>query len=198
MRLPLQTLALALVTGCGGTEAVPQGPLVNGGMWTALAGSTCNAHERNVTVQASPHVDPSGGAIAYATNPPASGPHYPFWARWGSWPNVPRGNWVHNLEHGGVALLARCPTGTCDDVRAELTRAVASFTADPTCAPSPALPVAVRVVITNDPAVTTAVAGAAWGWLYSADCVEPATLRAFYARHARGAPEDFCADGSFP
>lgn len=184
--------------GCGGTESVPQGPLVNGGMWTPLAGSTCNAQERNVTVQASPHVDASGGAIAYATNPPASGPHYPFWARWGSWPNVPRGNWVHNLEHGGVAFLYRCPTGTCDATVTALVTAMNSIPMDPACMPDDAAPARVRVVITNDNAIETPVAAAAWGWLYAADCVDAPSLREFYNRHAGMAPENFCFDGTVP
>jgi hypothetical protein len=55
-----------------------------------------------------------------------------------------------------------------------------------------------RIVVTNDRETTTAVAGAAWGWLYAADCVDEPSLRLFYARHAGMAPEDFCAEGSVP
>ena len=42
------------------------------------------------------------------------------------------------------------------------------------------------------------VAASAWAWLYRADCVDAPSLRRFYADHAGRAPEDFCADGSYP
>jgi len=44
----------------------------------------------------------------YLHNPPVSGEHYPIWARWQKYTTtVPRGYWVHNLEHGGVIFLYR-------------------------------------------------------------------------------------------
>ncbi len=44
----------------------------------------------------------------YVNNPPASGPHYPVWASYGvhdEEPPLERGQWVHNLEHGGIVVL---------------------------------------------------------------------------------------------
>ena len=64
--------------------------------------------------------------------------------------------------------------------------------------PSDAAPSRVRAVIAPDNEITTPIAAAAWGWLYRAECVDAASLRSFYARHAGMAPEDFCADGSYP
>ena len=61
---------------------------------------------------------PFGSSITYATCPPTSGNHYfpdqrvPIPAR--AYPaneERPPGGWVHNLEHGWVALLYRCPGG---------------------------------------------------------------------------------------
>ena len=62
----------------------------------------------------------SGTKIEYASCPPASGPHY---SQAGVAPVPPRfyaadagvgpGSWVHNLEHGFVVALYRCPGGTC-------------------------------------------------------------------------------------
>lgn len=63
------------------------------------------------------HVPP-GSKLTYAYCPPASGSHYSAENR-GPIPvrvypaNDERtpGGWVHNLEHGHVALLYRCPSG---------------------------------------------------------------------------------------
>ncbi len=49
----------------------------------------------------------AGGPV-YHHNPPSSGAHYWVWARWQIHSQtVPRGYWVHNLEHGGVVFLYR-------------------------------------------------------------------------------------------
>jgi hypothetical protein len=105
---------------------------------------------------------------------------------------------VHNLEHGGVALLYQCPSGTCDDTRDALVRAAAAFPPDLACGPADAGGSRVRVVITNDNVITAPVAASAWGAVYEASCVDPASLRLFYEMFAGRAPEDFCAEGSVP
>jgi hypothetical protein len=166
--------------------------------WVPITGGACGARERRVPVQKSPHVDVDAGPLLYITNPPASGPHYSEWARWGSWRDLARGYWVHNLEHGGVAFLYRCPGGTCDATRMMVERAAAMIPRDGACVPTDAAPASVRVVITNDEAIDTPIAGAAWGWLYAAECVDAESMRAFYTRHAGMAPEDFCDDGTRP
>lgn len=44
--------------------------------------------------------------LVYEHNPPASGPHFTTWAGYNVHDEVVnRGNWVHNLEHGGIVLL---------------------------------------------------------------------------------------------
>ncbi len=195
-------LGLGFVVGCASPAPAVDGGVVDdiarNGMWVAIPGGACNARERSVEVQPSPHVEPDAGAIAYLTNPPASGPHYPVWTRWGVWPDVPRGYWVHNLEHGGVVFLYRCATGDCNAARDALGRAAARIPEDVTCAFSAASPVRTRVVVTSDREIDTEVAGAAWGWLYAADCADAPSMQSFYARHARMATEDVCADGAFP
>lgn len=191
-------LAVAWVLGCAdGGAARDAGADVTLGVWVPIpGGERCNARERAVPTQASPHVAPSSGPIAWLTNPPSSGPHYPTWARFGANGNIPRGNWVHNLEHGGVAFLYRCDVdgGGCDAPRDALISAAATIPNDPACDPNagPRL----RVVITDDALIETPVAGAAWGWVYAADCVEPTSVRAFFTRHVGNAPENFCADGT--
>ena len=72
---------------------------------------------------------PTGSTTSYTSCPPASGPHY---SQSGIAPLAPAfyaadarigpGNWVHNLEHGFVLALYRCPDGQCpsSDVLSEL------------------------------------------------------------------------------
>lgn len=174
------------------------GDLPEAGAWIPLGDGTCHSRARSVPQIAGVHVEPDAGPITWLTNPPSSGPHYPNWARWGAFPNIPRGNWLHNLEHGGVAMLYRCASGTCDTTRDALLRATDGIPTDPACMPSDAAPTRVRVVITNDNEITTPIAAAAWGALYEADCVDATSLRQFYMMFAGHAPEDFCADGFVP
>src|SRR5262249_20184470 len=63
---------------------------------------------RTFPIVDSPHVAP-GTAIAWATNPPTSGPHYPVWAAWDRiYTDLERGFWLHNAEHGAIVLVYRC------------------------------------------------------------------------------------------
>lgn len=193
--------SFVLLLGCGQSGSAVDasvsfdvGPLP----WMPLGDGTCNARARRVAALPGVHVDPSSGPIPWLTNPPSSGNHYALWARWGAWPNVPRGNWVHNLEHGGVALLYQCPSGTCADQRDALVRATATFPGDPACGPVDASPPPVRVVITNDNVITSPVAASAWGAVYEASCVDAPSLREFYVTFAGHGPEDLCADGYVP
>lgn len=202
MRAPSFLVATTLLLGCGestpntsdaSTDVITQ-PLP----WMPLGDGTCGARARRVPTLPGIHVGPADGPIAWLTNPPSSGNHYGAWARWGAWRDLPRGNWVHNLEHGGVALLYQCPSGTCDDTRNALVQAVATFPGDPACGPVDASTARVRVIVTNDREITTPIAAAAWGAVYEATCVDARSLREFYAMFAGRAPEDFCADGSVP
>src|SRR5258708_2170075 len=46
-----------------------------------------------------------GTAILWDSNPPSSGAHYPIWAAFQEYTTpVPRGYYVHDLEHGAVVL----------------------------------------------------------------------------------------------
>ncbi len=61
-----------------------------------------------------------GTPITYPEYPPTSGSHWPVWAKWGTYREpVPEEVFVHNLEHGGVVLLYRCPS-PCPDVLRQL------------------------------------------------------------------------------
>lgn len=57
----------------------------------------------------------ASGTVAYNTDPPTSGPHYPTIVRWGVHEKpIARGFQVHNLEDGGVLVQYNC--GDCPDL----------------------------------------------------------------------------------
>jgi hypothetical protein len=72
----------------------------------------------------------AGTPVTYQHQPPTSGSHYSqtgvapvSWQTIGTLqPEV----WVHNLEHGGIAVLYNCPGG-CDDLQKQLTTYVNSI-----------------------------------------------------------------------
>jgi hypothetical protein len=144
------------------------------------------------------------------SNPPSSGDHYPIWAAYQEYDAaVPRGYFVHDLEHGAIDFLYKCDASdagasdagdagdagdACSAMLAQLRQAVASIPDDPLCDPEAG--VRVRFVLTPDPLIDHPVAAAAWGWTYNADCVDLATLEAFAKAHYAQAPENFCANGT--
>jgi hypothetical protein len=153
--------------------------------------SPCNGM---LTVEADtsgPHVD-TGTSIEWTNNPPTSGPHYPTWAAWDrAYPELARGYYVHNLEHGGILLLYRCDI-ECPDVVASLLGAARNMTADSQCTGA----VTKRVIVTSDPLLAddVQVAAVAWNHAYTASCYDP-YVETFAREHYAKAPEDLCADG---
>lgn len=155
----------------------------------------CGAQYQRVPEQGAIHVD-TDASITWNSNPPSSGNHFPIWARWGVHSEqVPRGYYVHNEEHGGVILLYRCSAPDCAQIRSQLETFVSTLPGEPQCASSG---VARRVILTEDPLIPTPIAAAAWGYVYTADCFDEPSLRAFVtARIGRG-PEQVCGDGFYP
>jgi hypothetical protein len=141
------------------------------------------------------HVD-AGSSIVWDSNPPSSGPHYPIWAAYQAYPDpVPRGYYVHDLEHGAIVFLYNCGDAGCPDVALALQAASDAIPDDPLCT-SAGEGVRVRTVITPDPLIDVPVAAAAWGWVYKAKCVDPGTLRDFALQHYGQGPEMFCSNGT--
>jgi hypothetical protein len=86
----------------------------------------------------------------YVANPPASGPHYPVWAGWGVHDNViERGQWVHNLEHGGIVLLLG--DSASDDAEEQLRAGFEAISIDEECGHR-------RALLTRDPEMDDPVA----------------------------------------
>jgi hypothetical protein len=137
---------------------------------------------------------PAGTEVAYAHNPPASGPHYGQWARSAVYAEpLERRNWVHNLEHGWLVLLHR-PDAPPAAVQVLVDAWNAGF-ADAEC---PAGPVR-RVLVTPDPLLPTPVAAVTAYRALAADRLEMADLEQMFALCRVAAPEvRACGDGQVP
>lgn len=121
--------------------------------------------------------EPSGFVRKHSTNPPVTGDHYPS-PEGGLGEHtsaVPRGNYLHTMEHGGVVIAYNCPSG-CDSELAVIREAMA-----PRLAKSPKD----WVLLTPDPLISGSnrFAAMSWGWLYSFDKPDAATLECFFAQH---------------
>jgi hypothetical protein len=177
-----------LVSGSG-TPAEPLPPRFE----TAIAESACGAVEREYEPETAPapsHLDPCA-EVAYPTNPPCLGPHYDgMWAAFKTYDEaIPRGFWVHSLEHGAVVIAY-----SCTDCEAEVEAAktlIEELPVDPLCSS----PVERRVILTPDPKLDTRWAASAWGFTLTSECFEAEVFRAFAISHNAAGPEDFCDNG---
>lgn len=134
---------------------------------------------------------------SYPAYPPSSGDHYAVWSKWGVAEGiVPTANWVHNLEHGGVALLYRCDPPCTEDVAA-MVGLIEQLPGDAAC--DDVTDVDHRVVVTEDPCLPDGVrfAAIAWEWTYTASCLDTTSMLQFMIDHGGQAPEDECTEGGF-
>jgi len=81
---------------------------------TPLTSGASPVGER-LSVQPGIHIQPPAQG-SYSSDPPTSGQHYSIAGQapmaWGMHPDPIRPEyWVHNLEHGGIAILYNCPDG---------------------------------------------------------------------------------------
>lgn len=130
---------------------------------------------------------PDDQAIRYADSPPAAGPHRAQWANWGEFSYLPPQRWLHNLEHGGAALLYHpcAPAEVVDGLRA-----YAQGRADDEGG-------AFRWILTPYADLPTAVAVVTWEWRWMSECLAEAEVDAFLAEHYRKASEDVSSDGGY-
>lgn len=130
----------------------------------------------------------TGTPIAYAANPPASGPHYGTWGKYSAHTSaLPRGHYVHDLEHGAIVLLYR-PDAPVEvrDALAETYRAIPD---DPSCGHK-------RALLTADSELDVPVAAVAANVVLKADFVAREAILTFVTAHRGKGPENVCADGS--
>jgi hypothetical protein len=146
---------------------------------------------RTVPIEGSDHVA-EGAATTYNSRPPASGPHYPTWSQtYGFFdPPLPSGTWLHNLEHGAVAILYNCPQG-CPDLEQQLKDLY------------PTLPLGrnarggrPRAFVQAYPDMDHKIAVVAWGWLLELDEFDRDQIVRFYESRIDRGPE--CRDLACP
>jgi hypothetical protein len=145
------------------------------------------------------HVSPPT-KVTYAHNPPTSGCHYslgygqaPIAA--GAYPyttSVPPEYWVHNLEHGYMAVLYRCPQGCDTDFRTLRTWMAKQ-------PPDPALEALVKsqpgfrpdskIILIPFPSMTPKFAAVSWDYYDPMDTVDTTELQNFYDNHVDTSPE---------
>jgi len=129
--------------------------------------------------------------VTYGTNPPTSGNHYPVWAAWQTYTTpVPRGFYVHDLEHGGIVFTYRCEDDCSADIAA-LQAVLDARPMDPTCQ----LGVNNRFVVTPDPLLDVRFAASAWGASIKGDCLDLAAITTFIDTYYGKGPEQLCAQG---
>ena len=139
--------------------------------------------------------EPSDGAghfnnpigLCYDESPPSSGPHRSMWGRWGEYEYMPPQRYIHNLEHGGIAILYH-PCVEKDII--DSLRLLACSRPDDDGGEF-------RWVLTPYVDLPTNIAVVAWEWTYLNDCFDAETINDFIDEHYRNAPEDFYYNGSY-
>jgi len=150
----------------------------------------CGTVVEGFPLEPSPHV-PVCIPIAYSTNPPTSGPHYPIWAAFKTYDAaVPRGFYVHDLEHGAIVITYNC-NPSCDAELAQLATFLDTLPADPLCV----APLKSRIVVTPDPHLDVRFAASAWGFSLRSNCFDLTPLGTFISDHYAMASENSCFDG---
>jgi hypothetical protein len=201
LRLPAIAVGLTALEACGGrlAEDADGGSRSNSGATVTtrypdagpLPGqATCKVViTRNIPITSQTHVELCS-SVAYSTNPPSGGDHWPEWSAYRIY-DVPvaREMYVHNLEHGAVVLGYRCEQADCPDVVKALGN-VFRNARDTLCGPAP------RVLMTQDMKLATPIAAAAWGATYTATCIDEASLSEFVNTAIGHGSEAVCASGT--
>lgn len=210
-RLPLllsaALAAVAVLSSCGSgsdntvdNSTCPYGPN-SAGPYSPNPPKTNGKSDHAQVIPEMPHEHVAPPAkVTYAHNPPTSGCHYslgygqaPITA--GAYPYtdvIPPEYWVHNLEHGYMAILYKCPQG-CDADFRQLADWVAKQ------APDPALAALVKqnagfkpyskIILIPFPSMTPKFALVSWDYYDPMDTVDLNEMSNFYANHLDTAPE---------
>jgi len=183
-----------LLAGCG-QDAESYTPPTSCDEETLQSDLQCEGVIKRALTTSRNHIEDESIELQPACSPPTQGDHYPRWSVWGeSTTPIPSGYWIHNLEHGGVALLYRCDEG-CDESVAALRKIMENLPVDLSCSSE----VGTRSLLTEDPTLpfSPMFATVAWGHSYSASCVVEDDIKAFIAEHYGNGPESLCGQGSY-
>lgn len=156
----------------------------------ALSSATCAAPEVVAVAGESARHVADDIPIPYEVQPPSSGDHRADWAKWGAYAYLPPQRWLHNLEHGGIAVVYD-PCLATESV-ASLREYLQSQPTDETGK--------FRWILTPYPGLSTPVAIVAWERTLFLECWTDADVRAveaFVDEAYRNAPEDVPFDGRY-
>lgn len=145
---------------------------------------------------------PTGTKVIYTWCPPASGKHFnqsgfgPIKAGFydqGNNQYVPQ-NWVHNLEHGGIVLLYKCPGPGCDDAGQQaLEELYARWPNSPICNWPPGGGPNFTPIIARYDDMPYNFAAIVWDMVLPMDTLNEDDLFSFYASYGeRFNPERIC------
>jgi hypothetical protein len=207
----------AFASACGGEDEGPKGPATPQGFCGSatagliaaagepadpiepiaeepVPGSACNAVKRTFPPPTDVEHIQTCSAVGYGTNPPVYGWHYPLFPEFRVYDYaIPRGFYVHSLEHGGVVITYSCTH--CADEVASARELVETLGIDPLCCAGGSCGDASnRMTLTPDPGIPTAWAASAWGTSLTADCFEPEVFEAFAEMYRGAGPEQICAN----
>ncbi|MSQ14389.1 MAG: DUF3105 domain-containing protein [Dehalococcoidia bacterium] len=125
---------------------------------------------------------PEGSPLEYKNSPPSSGVHYGVTRPLAVYSEeVNPGYWVHNLEHGGIAILYNCPEG-CPDLVKKLNDEYRSF-------PNSKYG-SVKLIVTPYSKLETRLAIVSWGWVDAMEEFDKDRMINFYRAHVDHGPED--------
>lgn len=134
------------------------------------------------------HIDPATTGT-YQFYPPSSGPHYNAQgvapAAWQTIGSLAEGQYIHNLEHGGIAILYNCSSGSdCTTLKSQLENYVNNL--------APAEPQFNEVKLVLSPysrGMQKRVALLAWDYVDFLDGYDQSEITRFYESHVDRAPE---------
>jgi hypothetical protein len=134
------------------------------------------------------HIDPSTTAT-YKFYPPTSGPHYNVQGfapvPWQTIATLQDGQYIHNLEHGGIAILYNCPSGSdCTTLKNQLEKYVKDL--------APAEPTFNEVKLVMSPysqGMQKKIALVAWHYVDFLDSYDQNEITRFYENHVDQGPE---------
>lgn len=114
--------------------------------------------------------------VDYPDPPPIGGPHHSCWLEWGVYDDELRDEkWLHNLEHGDIVYLYRCPDG-CPDEVAALKELVTGRE---------------HALLTPYSELPRRFAAVAWGYRLVTNCFDPVLFQRFWTNHVnRGRESD--------
>ncbi len=171
----------------------------------ADGGLPCTNTIEQVALECRSHI-PEDVTPVYLNNPPVSGEHYPVWARWQKHTTaVPRGYWVHNLEHGAVVFLYR--PDAPQSIRDALNRIYDAIPPEQDCVdqgyphnrciltPDPLLDVPWAVTVSGPESYFCV----GFGYRIKSDCIaDEQALVDFALQYRNHSAETFCEEGYYP